>query len=197
VPVEGPDGEEIEVAVGADGLRLILAWDLGDGQDIPVLPALLYTLDQGDTSILGWFVRKRLPALGGGMPAMHFAMEGASGASAERWRRIEREASAAILDDVVDRLYPAVADAFGIAAADDAFRAPIVSEVETLFLSGTLDSNTPPFQAEEVRWGFTASTHLQVEHAGHEDMLGDPEVTEVLVDFFSGRSVAAHRLSLP
>lgn len=197
VPVVGPDGEKIEVAVGADGLRLILAWDLGDGHDIPVLPALLYTLDRGDPSLLGWFVRKRLPALGGAMPAMHFAMEGASGASAERRRRIEREASTAILADVVDRLYPAVADALGIAAADDALRAPIVSDVETLFLSGTLDSNTPPFQAEEVRWGFTASTHLEVENAGHEDMLGEPEITEVLVDFFSGGSVAARRLSLP
>ena len=66
------------------------------------------------------------------------------------------------------------------------FRAPLISTVPTLFLSGTLDWNTPPSQAEEVRWGFTDSIHLIVENAGHEQVLPHPEVQRALAKFLRG-----------
>ena len=37
-----------------------------------------------------------------------------------------------------------------------------------LFISGTLDSNTPPYQAEEMRWSMPRSMHVIVQNAGHE-----------------------------
>jgi hypothetical protein len=71
----------------------------------------------------------------------------------------------------------------------DTFRSPIVSPVRTLFLSGTLDWNTPPFQAEEVRWGFPNSTHIIVKNAGHEQILPHPDVLGAIARFLSGADV--------
>ena len=63
-----------------------------------------------------------------------------------------------------------------------------------LFISGTLDTNTPPFQAEEVRWGFPNSAHLIVENGGHETLPG-ADVQRVVVDFFKGQSVAGRTVT--
>ena len=197
VPIELPDGKTVEIPVGAHGLQMILNWDVGDGNDFPVFPALLATVDQGDSSLLAWFVRKRAGRMSGAVRALYFAMDGASGASPERWARIAREAPEAILGNVANGFFPGSTEALGIQPLPESFRGPIVSEVETLFVTGTLDSNTPPYQAEEVRWGFTRSHHLIVDNAGHEDMLGHPEVGGVLIDFFRGRDVSGRRVALP
>jgi pimeloyl-ACP methyl ester carboxylesterase len=60
--------------------------------------------------------------------------------------------------------------------------------VPTLFISGTLDTNTPPYEAEEIRWGFPNSFHLVIENGGHET-LPSGEVQSVVVDFFKGINV--------
>ena len=66
----------------------------------------------------------------------------------------------------------------------------------TLFLSGTLDPNTPPLEAEEVRRGFSRSAHLIVENASHE-FLPAADVQAVIVDFFKGDDVSKRKISLP
>ena len=45
--------------------------------------------------------------------------------------------------------------------------------------------------------GTTATRHLIVENAGHEDMLVHAEVRAVLADFFRGRDVSDRRVALP
>lgn len=52
-----------------------------------------------------------------------------------------------------------VPSALPAAGAPDA-RAQGTRVGTVLFISGTLDMNTPPHQAEEVRWGFRRSRHL-------------------------------------
>lgn len=131
------------------------------------------------------------------MSGLYFAVDGASGASPERWARIARETPDAILGNVANGLFPEVADVMGIEPLPPGFRAPLVSDVETLFVSGTLDSNAPPYQAEEMRWGFTRAAHVIVDNAGHEDMLDNPEVASVIADFFSGENVRGRCVALP
>jgi pimeloyl-ACP methyl ester carboxylesterase len=65
-----------------------------------------------------------------------------------------------------------------------------------LFLSGDLDGTTPPYQAEEVRWGFPHGVHLIVENGAHET-LPAPEVQASVVDFFKGQDVSGRKLVLP
>lgn len=72
-----------------------------------------------------------------------------------------------------------------------------MSDVRTLLLSGTLDWNTPPFQAEQLRWGLTDATHLIVENAGHEQILTHPEIWNAIPAFLAGDDVGAVRAAYP
>jgi hypothetical protein len=47
---------------------------------------------------------------------------------------------------------------------------PIKTDVPTLFVSGVLDNNTQPFQADDVRKTFKNSTHLVIDNGGQESM---------------------------
>jgi pimeloyl-ACP methyl ester carboxylesterase len=79
----------------------------------------------------------------------------------------------------------------------ESFRKPIVSRLPALFISGSLDSNTPPYQAEEVRWGFPNSAHVIVENAGHESTLTLPETRKLMLDFLRGEDVSGRRIVAP
>jgi pimeloyl-ACP methyl ester carboxylesterase len=187
--------QPVDVKVGKFGLQLITIIDLGDTDDLPIFPALFYTLDKGDTSILARFVEKRYNQLSAGVPVMRLVMDSASGVTRARQAQIEREAKPLLLGNVMNFLD--VGEVFGNPDLGDEFRSPIHTRVPTLFISGTLDNSTPPFQADEVRRYFKHSTHLVVENAGHESMLVDPHVQQAIIDFFSGRDVNRVKISLP
>jgi pimeloyl-ACP methyl ester carboxylesterase len=89
-----------------------------------------------------------------------------------------------------------ISDLWGNPDLGDEYRGLLVSNVRTLFISGTLDCNTPPYQAEELRWGFSNGSHIIVEYAGHEDTLPNPQVQAAIIDFFDGKDVSGVRISL-
>lgn len=187
--------EKVQVRIGPQALQRILVADIGDGNDFPVFPALLLTIERGDSSILAWFVEKRYNQIAG-PNLMAYGMRCSAGAAAGRDREIERQAQLSILGNELNGPYPAVCEALpGIDLGDD-FRKPIVSNVPVLFISGTLDSNTPPYQAEQVRWGMPSSMHLIVPNAGHEDLEPNEEVQAAIADYFAGKDVASRRIAL-
>ena len=189
--------KEVQVAIGADALRYILITDIGDGNDFTVLPALLLSIERGDPSILAWFVEKRYNRITGGTDLMQIGMECSSGATANRDRQIGRESETSLFGNAMNFPYPEVCAAFPPVDLGDAFRGPLVSDVPILFISGTLDSNTPPFQAEELRWGMPRAVHLIVPNAGHEDTLPNAEVQSAIRDFFAGKDVSGRHIALP
>ena len=190
---EYPDGDPIKIKIGPVGLNWILRVDIGDASDIPVFPRLLYTINQGDYSALEWFVRKRFS--GFGVFGMSKTMDMASGATADRVHRIEKENQKSPFKNMTNADYSEI----GWPRYDlgDDYRSPLHSNVRTLFMSGTLDFNTPPHQAEEVRWGFPNSSHIIVKNAGHEQVVRHPKSTETMVKFLQGKSVDDVALFLP
>ena len=195
IPVPMPGGRDtLQVPVGPFGLNLILRIDLGDATDLPVFPRLLWSIDQGDPSVLAWFLRKRAGAALG-FSGMNHAMDAASGATKGRMALIESQAATSRFADVVnfgDEPDPAIPD------LGDAFRAPVVTPVRTLLISGSLDFNTPPYQSEEFRWGAPDATHLVVENAGHEQIFfQNEEAMPVVRDFLAGKDVRDRRISYP
>ena len=74
---------------------------------------------------------------------------------------------------------------------------PIFSDPSQVIISGSLDNNTPPFQADEVRRHFKQSAHIVVENAGHESMLDKPETQQAIVDFLLGKDVSRVKIALP
>jgi pimeloyl-ACP methyl ester carboxylesterase len=180
------NGEPLDISVGADALRYILRRDIGDASDLPVFPRLLYSIDRGDPTLLGWFVQKRYQL---GAHVMSTVMDLASGVSPQRRAMIEAQAARSPFGNISNFLMGDVAGDLEVPDLGPEFRAPIVSNVRTLFLSGTLDWNAPPFQAEEVRWGFPNSSHIIVRNAGHEQVLPHPKVGRAIFAFLRGDDV--------
>ncbi|MGB3586182.1 MAG: alpha/beta hydrolase [Tunicatimonas sp.] len=178
-------GEPILVKVGSFGLNLILRIDIGDASDIPVFPRLLYSISQGDYSILQWFVQKRIGNFYG-TQGMSATMDVASGGSPSRLARIEEELVVSPFQDILAALMDSD---WPHPDLGEEFRAPLISNIRTLFMSGTLDFNTPPYQAEEVRWGFSNSSHIIVDNAGHEQILTHPQATSTIIRFLKGENV--------
>jgi pimeloyl-ACP methyl ester carboxylesterase len=65
---------------------------------------------------------------------------------------------------------------------------PIWSSVPTLLISGTLDGNTPVYQAEEVLWGLANGVSAIVENGFHET-LPSSDVQAIVTEFLSGAEV--------
>ena len=198
IPVQGPPGTgALPVRVGKFGLDYVLRSDLGDASDLVVVPRLLWKLDRGDTTELAWFVRKRAGAAIG-VHGMNEAMDQVSGASPSRLQAIAEEAKTSRFAGVINMYWPESIGFWPLKPLSDEFRSPLVSPVRTLFVSGELDMNTPPYQAEQVRWGMPNSTHLIVANAGHEQTFwANDTAMPVIVDFLKGEDVSARRITYP
>lgn len=194
VRIPRPGGDSVELAIGGYGMRYILLRDLGDTHDWPILPGLIVRTSQGDYGLLAQFARRRWH---GAPSAMWAAMDCASGASAERRARIAREAPASVFGEAMNLLDEDACRAVGAPDLGDDYRSRLWSEAPTLFVSGSLDSQTPPYQAETVRWGFARSAHVVVEHAGHESTFEHPEVSPLITEFLRGVDVGDRHLELP
>lgn len=198
IPVEDRQSKErVAVKIGRAGMQRILAWDIGDGNDFPLFPALLKMTRDGELGLLSQYVQKRWNQMTRGTALLPYLMDCASGVTATRLAQIRAESENATLGAAMNGPFPEICGALGVEALGDDFRSPIVSDVKTLFVSGTLDNNTPPFQAEELRWGMPNATHLIVENAGHEDTLPNPDVQRAIFDFFRGEDVGGRRIALP
>ena len=128
---------------------------------------------------------------------MTVVMDASSGTTKARTAKIEQEAKTALLGHMVNFPFPGVDEAVGNPDLGDKYRSPIHTTVATLFISGTLDNNTPPFQADEVRKTFRKSTHLVVENAGHESMSVDARVQQGIVEYLRGGDVSKTKIALP
>ncbi|HLA10116.1 MAG TPA: alpha/beta fold hydrolase [Pyrinomonadaceae bacterium] len=187
----------VDVKVGKVGLQFLIMRDLGDTNDLPIFPLWFYTMDKGDYAILKRFVERRYNQFGAGISVMTLVTDISSGASKARQQQIEKEAKAALLGDIVNFPISEMGDVFGNPDLGDAYRSPIKTDVPTLFVSGVLDNNTQPLQADEVRKTFKNSTHIIIENAGHESMLVDPQVQQTMVDFLRGKDVSTVKIALP
>ena len=187
----------VELKIGKSGLQFLIMRDLGDTNDLPIFPAWFYTMHQGDYSILSRFAERRYNQFGAGVQVMTVVMDAASGTTKARLAKIEAEARTATLGNMVNYPFPGIDEAVGSPDLGDRFRSPIRTNVPTLFFSGSLDNNTPPFQADEVRRTFRTSTHLIVENAGHESMVVEPQVQQTMVDYLRGSDVSKTKVALP
>ncbi len=186
-----------QVRVGAVGVQAILGSDLSDWTRAPLLPAMFASLARGDSTLFARRVEDLVNTTAAGISVMQIATDCASGASPERRSRVAREARSALLGNVKNMLgNPAFCDLVGSGELGPEFRQPITAGTRTLFLTGAMDGITPPFQAEEVRWGFPNGVHLVVENGSHET-LPFADVQQAVIDFFAKKDVRGRRIVLP
>lgn len=189
------DGGSVRIVVGAFELAWYLRSLLSSRETLPHLPAFVAALKAGDFRELAAVAAhwRSLPA----PPASVFAARCASGVSPARAARIDRESKQALLGETTSYAEERVCRALGVAPLPDSFRAPVESAIPALFVSGTLDGDTPEDNAIEVSRGFPNAERLLVEGAPHA-LLGfeDAATRGAIVRFFEGRRLRAAQVSL-
>ena len=189
-------GQTVPLTIGAFDVQWLAANMLGGPELSLALPPLFAAMRAGDFSgVAPWVLRLKGPT---GVHAMSAAMDAASGASLGRRARIASEARRTLLGDAINFPGPAQAAGLGVADLGPAFRAPVVSSVPVLFISGTLDGRTPVANADEVAAGFSNGSRLVIEGAGHSDplFLGSPVILDRMQAFLAGRPVADETIPL-
>ncbi|MCE7991166.1 MAG: alpha/beta hydrolase [Roseivirga sp.] len=177
--------KKTDLSIGAFGLALILRLDIDDSYDVPVIPRLLHSINNGDYSMLTWFVQKRM-TLALGLPGQGINQQLASKASPERWSTIEKESSKSVFGNVVNFPFSAVKDHWPKTDLSFDPTIPMKTDIPTLFISGKLDCRTPVQQTEEIMKGFTNAAHVQVENAGHEQAQWNGDVVNSIIPSFMG-----------
>ena len=195
VNLPASDGGTIAVAVGSYELAWYLRSLLTSPETISHVPAFLAALEAGDFRELAVvaFHWRSAPA----PPASVFTARCASGASPARLARIERESRESMLGETRSYADERVCRALGVAPLPDSYRAAVVSAVPALFVSGTLDGDTPESNAIEVSRGFANAELLSIENAPHM-LLGFTEAAArtAIARFLEGKSPKASRLAL-
>lgn len=188
--------EKTSATVGKFHLQLVTSFMLHNRQLMSNVPLFYLALSQGHYAPLAQSI---LAFKQEQISAMTNAMDCASGVSDTRWATIQQQESDALLGRGLDFLLPYVCAAWGIPDLGEAFRAPVHTDVPTLFISGTLDFRTPPGNAEEVRVGFSQSEHLIIEGAGHDDDLfvSSPSILEAIQAFLRDEPLPTKRITLP
>jgi pimeloyl-ACP methyl ester carboxylesterase len=194
--VELPDGTRIAVVLGRFDLDWYTRGLLSSRESIAHLPAFFAAMAAGDFQELA-----RTTAAWRSTPAPSatmFAMRCASGASPDRLARIEAERRRVTLSETLDFAEESVCRAWGVPRLPDDFRSPVRSTVPALFVSGSLDGDTPQTNAGEVMRGFPNGHHLLVEGAAHSLLaFQDPRARAALCDFLAEGRVRSDRVPLP
>ena len=177
---------DFDLQVGAFVLQFAVKSMLPNWQKAGRIPALVYSVAQGDTSLLTGIVQDLYNGLTAGFTAMQFGMSCSEGWSAARRQLGLEQAPHSIFGDVpfIQLDTGLCNDVRAARPASDSLL-PVWSSVPLLLISGTLDSNTPEFQAAEVLWGFPNGGSLLVENGFHET-LPSPDVQAIVAEFLNG-----------
>ena len=196
VVLQGEEGSPDEtIVIGATDLRRGLRAFLGSRPNISQLPMIFAQLYEGDYELTARYLRGlRTVSV---WSAMYYCMDCASGATPQRRERIESEAPTSITG-VVDFPFPGICEAWPYQPLDESFRGVLHADNPTLFISGTLDGQTPPSNADEVARGFTNATRIVVNGGSHQYLeLDPPGIARRMVAFLRGQALADTTFAVP
>ena len=187
VTMEDAQKKQFTLTVGGDALRFIIAkFYLKDPESFKYLPKLI---DELDTGRRPWSLVFNLSQLlRSPISLAWFTTDAASGVSPARAAFIATEARAALLGGMMNFPFPEINQVWKMADLGESFRAPIRTDVPTLFVAGTLDGITPVAQTREIMAGFTDAHLLVVENGGHDSQFGASGVVEAIAGFIAGRA---------
>jgi pimeloyl-ACP methyl ester carboxylesterase len=188
VPVlEQKTGQKLETAVGRWDLAFFTRPRISQTWGVRSLPEFLGPLLNHDFLPLAAaaFDYRRGPV--GSM--MAWATICASGVSQDHLRKIQHEAENALLGAAANFPFPEACGAIKVRPLGREFRSPVRSKVPVLFISGSLDGQTPPHRAEEIARGFSRGSSLIVPGASHgfDLFYFRPEVKAAMLEFLTSR----------
>jgi pimeloyl-ACP methyl ester carboxylesterase len=160
-----------------------------------MLPNLFKQMDEGDFSQIVYFTGNLRR---GSVGPMSSAMDAASGCTEKRAELIRQQAAETLLGDAINFPYECVRQSLNVADLGDDFRAPLVSDIPVLAISGTADGRTPVSNAVEVLATLSNGSHLIIEGAGHSDplFLSSPQILQTMLKFYAGEKVGDSQIEL-
>jgi pimeloyl-ACP methyl ester carboxylesterase len=190
------EGKEQKSAKVGSVLLKSIAVQMLNGTDGAMLPALLTSVHSGDYSLLQILAQKAFNGFHGSMTLIGLTVDCSAAMPADTIARAEVEAKVSRFGNLRNQhIQPSTCEAgLGKNATPKSADGPLFSLVPTLFISGTMDANTPPFEAETLRWGFPEGTHVVIKNGFHET-LPAPEVQDLVVDFFLGWDVSERSIT--
>src|SRR5215203_3219085 len=128
--------QKVKVIVNKFVMQYIVANNIGTTVTAR-FPALFYRASKGDfTNPAQVWLNESRRGIGS---AMSYMMDCASGQTAARRARVEREVKGTLLEDISNFPFPGVCQEWKAPDVGNAFRSPLRSDVPVLFISGTLD----------------------------------------------------------
>lgn len=191
-----PDGQTATLQADAFVIRMMAGVFAKNPSSLHQLVAMYDALDQGRTGDFAGIVYSFMdgPLT---LRAMPLAMDLASGVTPERAALIDAQVPDSIIGLAVNFPMPQLAGAVpGLDLGDD-FRREASWGGPALILSGDLDLRTPMEEQAEATAGLSGRRTVIVRNGGHDLFEAHPDVQGLLVDFFSGRTVADGELVLP
>lgn len=186
----GSNGTTVRVLISKYDVQALTCFLMATSENARNLPKLYAAMEHGQWGPVAdtvMFMRKFLSNL----PAMGLATDGASRVSPARERTVRAQISKSIFANAVNAPSADFGKALGVPALPARWYTPLHTRVPAFFISGDLDSRTPPGNAEEVRRGFASSAHLVLHGAGHDNdlFLSSPKITERIVSFLKGETL--------
>ncbi len=190
-------GDDVEVAIGPLDLKQAVLYGLGEREDFLRAARRVRSIAEGDDELLARYALRL--RVGGSPSVMSVSMDCASGLSPERRDLIAREEPGSLIGDVVNLDLTTSCPYWPIEDLGEAYRGPLEAAVPLLAVSGTLDSRTPPSNADEILTGFSNGSHLKIVGGGHGDdlLIATPEIAEAMVRFLRTGDAGRQRIDLP
>jgi pimeloyl-ACP methyl ester carboxylesterase len=188
VIVEQKGGEKLTISLY--DAQTVTTFLMATSENAVRLPGLFRAMEGDDFSGMAKMVNL-LRRFYGAISAMPYATDAASGASLKREKQAGILAQSSLFGNAVNFPSADIRAALGVSLIPKRYHSPLRTSVPALFISGTLDSRTPPANAEEVRRGFRKSTHLVIQGAGHDNdlFLSTPVILDRIDAFFSGKKL--------
>jgi pimeloyl-ACP methyl ester carboxylesterase len=192
VKIRRASGDSVVIPVGREGLRGLIEGHLVD----PRVPAFVATTERGDLTILTRWVEGTYNDFSGGAGTlMARAVTCSARPSPARRALVDASASRSIFGPAFDNFAsdPVFCDGLGGKPPVPQVRPRSRLTAPVLFITGEVDDRTPVGNDLALEAEFANSIRLVVLNGGHE-LLPDPAVREVVVDFFAGSDVRGRAL---
>ena len=188
--------QPITVGVGKMDIQFLMSYVfLRDPDQLKKMPRIFKDMEQGRFQEAAAYVAY-IKSFANRLNPMSIAMDTASGISKTRWQKVKQQAKTALVGRTTNLPVPDINNYVPVQDLGDKFRQELESDIPALFLAGTLDGRTIYESQLELAENFSNANVITVEGAGHNLFMSHPDITHRIVDFFSGKKVNSHTITL-
>jgi len=184
VNVKHPKTNEwVQIVVGSYDLKLITASLLGR-KKYRELPFRYLQMQEGDYS---WLAQRAINIrVNQGENLMPVLTDCASGATADRWIKLEKQSKTAILGDALNSIRFKVCDLLPNLNLSNELSSDFFTEIPIMLIYGSQDARTPPPNTKDIIKHFKNAHTIRVKNGSH-DLFKEvwDEIKPIMINFLT------------